>query len=206
MHLRKQGGAGNAAALAPAVTQCVIAAFEGFVEDFFATVLYRQGQSFAQIVKKMNLTNPDLVDFEALVVREFPGLADSVGKNFCVDVWAPPPIGKSWWTEQSLPSGQVKQEARSWMRVRHCLVHGLAGGWRSEVWPGPIRKDAPPTSSVLRAMPTGKHSLALYGSITCARIYVAGAQHLANIVATHFKETLGKSAVPEFPLRSASAE
>lgn len=202
MHPRKQGGAGNAAALAPAITQCVIPAFEGFVEDFFATVLYRQGQSFAQIVKKMNLTNPDIADFEALIIKEFPDLAKSIGTNFSVDVWAPPPIGASWWTEQSITWDQAKQGARGWMQVRHCLAHGLAGGWRSEVWPGPIRKDAPPASSVLRAMPTGKHSLALHGSITCARIYVAGAQHLADLIAVHLKETLGWSAVPDFPLRS----
>jgi hypothetical protein len=54
LHPRKQGGAGDAAALAPAITLGVLSAFEGFVEDFFATVLYQQGQSFAQIVKKMN--------------------------------------------------------------------------------------------------------------------------------------------------------
>ena len=156
MHPRKKGGAGNAAALAPAITQCVVPAFEGFVEDFFATVLYRQGQSFAQIVRKMNLNNPDIADFEALVIREFPTLGNSIGINFNWDVWAPPPIGTSWWGEQSLTWDQAKQGARGWMQVRHCLAHGLAGGWRSEVWPGPIRKDAPPASSVLRAMPTGK--------------------------------------------------
>lgn len=55
---RKRGRSGNAAALAPAIVQCAVSSFEGFAEDFFATVLYRQGQSFAQIVKKMNLTNP----------------------------------------------------------------------------------------------------------------------------------------------------
>src|SRR5690348_11953386 len=81
MHPRKKGGAGNAAALAPAITQCVVPGFEGFVEDFFATVLYRQGQSFAQIVRKMNLNNPDIADFEALVIREFPTLGNSIGIN-----------------------------------------------------------------------------------------------------------------------------
>lgn len=167
---KRRSRAGNAAALAPAITQCVVPAFEGFVEDFFATVLYRQGQSFAQIVRKMNLTNPDIANFEALVIKDSPALEKSVGIDFSVDVWAPPPISKSWWTEQSLPWHRAKQDARGWLQVRHCLAHGLAGGWRSEVWPGPIRKDAPPASSVLRAMPTGKHSLALHGAITCARI------------------------------------
>jgi hypothetical protein len=206
LHPRKKGGAGNAAALAPAITQCTVPAFEGFVEDFFASVLYRQGQSFAQIVRKMNLTNPDIGDFEGLVIKEFPELTTRVGVNFSVDVWAPPAIGKGWWTEQVLTWAQVKEDARGWMQVRHCLAHGLAGGWRSEVWPGPIRKDAPPASSVLRAMPTGKHSLSLHGAITCARIYVNGARHLADIVAAHHAEKLNWSAVPDFPLHSAPAK
>jgi hypothetical protein len=203
LHPRRQGGAGNAAALAPAITQCVVPSFEGFVEDFFATVLYLQGQSFAQIVRKMNLTNPDVEDFESLVTKEFPGLAQQIGGTFSVDVWAPPPISKTFWTEQSLTWDQAKQQARGWMQVRHCLAHGLASGWRSEVWPGPVRKDVPPASSVLRPMPTGKHSLALHGAITCARIYLAGAQHLADIVANHLQDSLSWSDVPEFPLRAA---
>lgn len=203
LHPRKQGGAGNAAALAPAITQCVVSAFEGFVEDFFATVLYLQGQSFAQIVRKMNLTNPDILEFETLTIKEFPGLEKLVGVNFSVDVWAPPVIGKRFWVEESMTWTQAKHDARGWMQVRHCLAHGLASGWRSEVWPGPIRKDVPPASSVLRRMPTGKHSLALHGAITCARLYLAGAQHLADLVAKHLGESLSWSDVPEFPLRAA---
>ena len=203
LHPRRQGGAGNAAALAPAITQCVVGAFEGFVEDFFATVLYQQGQSFAQIVKKMNLTNPDLTEFEELVVKEFPSLAKQIGSNFQLDVWAPPPVSKSWWTQQSLTWAQAKRDAAGWMQVRHCLAHGLAGGWRSEVWPGPVRKNVPPASSVLRTMPTGRHSLTLHGAITCARIYVEGARHVADIVAGHLKLSLDWSGQPGFPLRAA---
>jgi hypothetical protein len=56
--------------LAPATVQCAISAFEGFAEDFFATVLYRQGRSFAQTVRKMDLINPDVADLERLVTRE----------------------------------------------------------------------------------------------------------------------------------------
>ena len=39
LHPRTIGGSGNAAALAPAITLAVIAAFEGFAEDFLATIL-----------------------------------------------------------------------------------------------------------------------------------------------------------------------
>lgn len=203
LHPRKRGGAGDAAALAPAITQCVVAAFEGFVEDFFATVLYRQGQSFAQIVRKMNLTNPDLGEFESLVIKEFPGLVQQIGVNFSLDVWAPPPIGKGWWTQRSMTWDEAKLDARGWMQVRHSLAHGLAGGWRSEVWPGPIRKDVPPASSVLRAMRSGRHSLSLHGAITCSRIYVAGAEHLADVVAAHLGQSLDWGNVPEFSLHAA---
>jgi hypothetical protein len=206
LHPRKRGGSGNAAALAPAITQCVVAAYEGFVEDFFATVLYQQGQNFAQIVRKMNLTNPDVGEFEGVVTREFPSLSGQIGANFSLDVWAPPPVGKSWWKERSMSWDEVKHDARGWMQVRHCLAHGLAGGWRSEVWPGPIRRDVPPASSVLRAMKGGKHSLSLHGAISCARIYVAGSRHLADVVAAHLNQGLKWDNVPEFSLYAAPDE
>ncbi|OKJ92707.1 hypothetical protein AMK26_34475 [Streptomyces sp. CB03234] len=205
LHPRKRGHAGNAAALAPAITLGVLSAFEGFAEDYFATVLYLQGQSFAQIVKKMNLTNPDVTDIEALVGREFPTLKPQIGTGFALTAWAPPVIGKTFWQKQELTWADVKRDAQGWMQVRHCLAHGLASGWSSEVWPGPVRKDVPPASSVLRPMKGGKHSLALHGAITCARIYRAAAEHLAGVVAGHIGEKLNWSAVPEFELHAAPA-
>ncbi|MEV5540115.1 hypothetical protein AB0L13_25015 [Saccharopolyspora shandongensis] len=63
-----------------------------------------------------------------------------------------------------------------------------------------MRKDVPPASSVLRQAQNGKHSLVLAGAITCARIYIAGAQHIADVVADHLGESLDWSDVPEFPL------
>ncbi|WP_033821821.1 hypothetical protein [Kitasatospora sp. MBT63] len=203
LHPRKQGSPGDAAALAPAITLGVLSAFEGFVEDFFATVLYQQGQSFAQIVKKMNLTNPDVAEFGTLVANEFPTLKKQIGSGFSVDVWKPPAPGKSFWEQTALAWAQAETDAKGWMQVRHCLSHGLATGWRSEVWPGPVRKLVPPASSVLRAMANGKHSLTLHGAISCARIYVQSAQHLADLVAGHQNETLSWSAIPDFPLNAA---
>ncbi|MFI1381807.1 hypothetical protein [Embleya sp. NPDC020886] len=203
LHPRKQGHPGNAAALAPAVTQGVLSAFEGFSEDFFATVLYRQGQSFAQIAKKMNLTNPDVADIEALVCREFPSLKQVIGKSHLLTVWDPPVVGKTLWQERDLNWDETKQAAQGWMQVRHCLAHGLASGWSSEVWPGPVRQGVQHAASVLRPMAKGKHSLVMHGAITCARIYRAGAEHLAGIVAAHLGETVNWSAVPEFELRAA---
>ncbi|GHJ34409.1 hypothetical protein [Streptomyces sp. TS71-3] len=183
----------------------MLSAFEGFAEDYFATVLYLQGQSFAQIAKKMNLTNPDVADVEGLVSREFPTLKPQIGTDFTLTVWAPPVVGKTFWKEKELTWADVKHDAQGWMQVRHCLAHGLASGWSSEIWPGPVRKDVPPASSVLRPMKDGKHSLALHGSITCAQIYRHAAEHLAGIVADHLGERLKWSAVPDFELHAAPA-
>ncbi|MEZ0064397.1 hypothetical protein ABIA32_000375 [Streptacidiphilus sp. MAP12-20] len=203
LHPRKQGHAGNAAALAPAIAQGVLSAFEGFAEDFFATVLYLQGQSFAQIAKKMNLTNPDVTDIEGVVGREFPQLKPAFGQQFTLKVWAPPVIGKTFWTERDINWDDAKSDAQAWMQVRHCLAHGLASGWSSETWPGPVKANVRPATSVLRPMKNGKHSLALHGAITCARIYRAGAEHLAEITANHLGQQLNWSSVPEFALHAA---
>jgi hypothetical protein len=201
LHPRKPGNPGNAAALAPAITLGVLSAFEGFAEDFFATVLYLQGQTFAQIARKLNLSNPDVADIEALVGREFPALKPRIGVGFSVTVWCLPALGKkTLWQDGELTWELAKRDAQGWMQVRHCLAHGLASGWGTEVWPGPARKDVPPATSVLLPMKGGRHSLVLQGAITCARIYRAAAEHLAGVVADHVGEELNWSAIPGFPL------
>ncbi len=43
LHPRKRGNSGDAAALAPAITLGVIAAYEGFVEEFVAVAALRNG-------------------------------------------------------------------------------------------------------------------------------------------------------------------
>jgi hypothetical protein len=179
----------------------VLSAFEGFSEDFFATALYRQDQSFAQIAKKLNLTNPDVADIEALAAREFPELKPQIGVGFNVTVWCLPAVGKkTLWQDGGLTWESAKRDARGWMQVRHCLTHGLVSGWGTEVWPGPLRKDALPASSVLLPAAAGRHSLVLHGAITCARIYRSAAEHLAVLVANHIGEDLNWAAVPDFPL------
>jgi hypothetical protein len=202
LHPRRQGHAGNAAALAPAITLGVLSAFEGFAEDYFATALYLRNQSFAQIAKKMNLSNPDVVDIEDLTCREFPALKSSIGKGFTISVWKPTPSSNTNWKEMELDWAGAKNDSRAWMQVRHCLAHGLASGWSSEIWPGPVRKDVPHATSVLRPMKYGKHSLTLHGAISCARIYRAAAEHIATIVASEMKQVLDWSNVREFDLRA----
>jgi hypothetical protein len=133
LHPRRPGNPGNAAALAPAITLGVLSAFEGFAEDFMATALYRQGQSFAEIAKKLNLSNPDVADIEALVGREFPTVARQIGAGFNVTVWSQPVLRKKiLWFQADLNWDAARCQARGWMQVRHCLAHGLTNGWGTE--------------------------------------------------------------------------
>ncbi|MEU7769851.1 hypothetical protein AB0C44_00820 [Micromonospora taraxaci] len=199
LHPRKQGNPGNYAALAPAVTLGVISAFEGFAEDFLATALYARGSSLGQIAAKVSMNNPTVAVFRDKLIGEFNGISSKIGVGFTVDVWDPPPVGKSWWRQVQIPWADAVSQADGWMQVRHCLTHGLASGWRTEHWPGPLKGKAT-ASSVLRRMPSGTHSLALHGAITCARIYVTCAAHLANLAASEVAEKLDWSQVPEFPL------
>ncbi|WP_174566237.1 hypothetical protein [Nocardia pseudovaccinii] len=206
LHPRKAGGVGNAAALAPAIVLGVISAFEGFVENFLATALYLQGQGFGQIAKKVTLNNPDIDEFEKLVKREFADVASAIGVGFTVDAWYPPDLGTRLWNPVELDWQQARRDAAGWMQVRHCLTHGLASGWQSEVWPGPLKPNSTPASGVLMPMKDGKHSLVLHGAITCARIYRSGAQHLADLAAELTGEALSWSKVPEFPMYKTSYE
>ncbi|MFE6859008.1 hypothetical protein [Nocardia sp. NPDC057668] len=205
LHPRKAGGPGNAAALAPAITLGVISAFEGFVEDFVATALYRQGQSFGQIATKLGkINNPDIQMFEGIVAKGFTGAKSAIGIDFAVDVWYPPEAHKRLWNAVELNWMQARDDAKGWMQVRHCLSHGLASGWQSEVWPGPLNPNQTSASSVLNPMKDDKHSLVLHGAITCARIYQSAATHLADLVAEQLGETLSWSKLPDFPMYKTS--
>jgi hypothetical protein len=143
-----------------------------------------------------------VADIEALVSRETPAVSCQLGAAFKVTVWSQPVLGKkTLWYQDDLSWEVAKLQARGWMQVRHCLAHGLASGWGTEAWPGPVRKDVPPAATVLLPAKSGKgHSLVLHGAISCARIYRAAAEHIADAVAHHLAEDLNWSAVPDFPL------
>jgi hypothetical protein len=201
LHPRKRGNSGDAAALAPAITLGVISAFEGFVEEFTAVGAYSRGSGLAHVAKAVGaLNNPDVGRFERLVVGQLGLPASSVGVGFDVDYWRPPPPGKTWWHVDTLDWEGAKGAAESWMQVRHALTHGLTSGWRAEVWPAPIRNDARPASDVLRETSGGSHTLVIHGAITCARIYVETARHLASLAASHLGNQIDLTVVPEFPL------
>lgn len=203
LHPRKQGNPGNAGALAPAILLGVISAFEGFTEDFLATAFYLQGQSFGQIAKKLNINNPDVEDTEKLIASNFPTLAATIGTGVTVDIRKiPAHPGQQGWVQHTLNWASIKQEAAGWMQVRHCLTHGLVSGAGPEVWPAPMRKDKPHASTVLRPKPDGRHSVNLYGAISCARVYRTGAQHLADLVAADLGQKLTWNTLPKFELET----
>lgn len=200
LHPRAVGGSGNAAALAPAATLSVIAAFEGFVEEFLATLLYLQGNGLAQIAKKVTGNNPTVAQFERKVTDALPSLRSRAGEDFEVRVWNIPRFNGRPATE-TIGWHEASRRADGWMEVRHCLSHGLVSGWRSEVWPPSLKGSSTVSaSSVLRERAGGKHSIGLHQAISCARIYTSCARHLAELAAAELGEQLAWSGVPEFSL------
>jgi hypothetical protein len=192
-----RGNPGNAGALNPAVVLTTISAFEGFAEDYLATVLAMQGQGYAQIAKVVGKwNNPTLKDWAAEIrklISQNGRTALDAGPTAKIVVdrknangnWSP---GRREWTD-------VLKDSEAWMQVRHLLTHGLATGWRAEPWPPPLRKDAPPASSVLRPKSGNKWGLERPGARSCARIYSLGAKHVADTVAADLGVALDWSAV-----------
>lgn len=202
LHPRKRGNPGNAVALAPAIVLTSISAYEGFVEEFLAIAAGQRNQSFGQIAKLVDMNNPTIKTFDAKIKRALSwGDGASWKASFTVDVWKPPAIGESTWiTTQTLDWAGAETHAEGWMQVRHCLTHGLARGFQPELWPGPLRHTIT-ASSVLRPQPKGKHSLSLHGAESCARIYRACAQQLADEAAAFIDHPkLNWSKVPEFTI------
>jgi len=177
-----------------------ISAFEGFAEDFLATFLAMQGQGFAQIAKAVgNWNNPSLKawasEIRKLLAPSAQQLLDAgpsagivVDRENANGNWS---AGRRNWPD-------VLSDSEAWMQVRHLLTHGLATGWRAETWPAPLRRDAPPASSVLRPKSGNRFSLERPGARSCARIYTIGARHVADVAAAEFGSTLTWSELPTF--------
>ena len=200
LHPHGVGNPGHAAALSPAITLSVLSAFEGFAEDYTATALYLSGDGFGQIATKIGKwNNPSVRDFANRMKVEFPGIETALGNGFSLKIYKPPAAAarSGWWNEETVSWERALSDADSWMQVRHCLTHGLATGWHSERWPGPLRGSVSATS-VLRPRGSGKHSLVLHGALSCARIYLGGAQHVADLCAAELGETLNWRELPDF--------
>jgi hypothetical protein len=197
---KSAGNPGNAAALSPAIVLTTISAFEGFAEDFLATVLALQGNGLAQIAKEVGRwNNPTLREWVDIVAKLVSPAAQekletgplkkiSVYRVTASGNWSP--SGKRW--------EEILEDSDAWMQVRHLLTHGLATGWRAERWPPPLRKDVPGAASVLRPKGSGKASLDRSGAKSCARIYTLGAKHAAEAVASNLGKSLDWADLPEF--------
>jgi hypothetical protein len=194
--------------LRPAMVLCVVAAFEGFAEDFLAAALQKSDYTLHQIAVETNITSPDLERVEHKIDNLFQGAIGTEDDAFGLDLWRPPVGDSGWWAPVTLTWPVTKTAATAWIEVRHCLAHGVASGWESELWPSPrlprgIRGREPKAapSSVLRETGPGLYSLAIRCAINCCRIYRYGAQHLADQLAAHVHEgELDWSNVPDFPL------
>ena len=194
------GNPGNAGAINPAIVLTVTSAFEGFAEDFLATYLAHQGQGFAQIAKVVgNWNNPTLKEWSA----EIRKLLSPAGQQ-TLDGGPNPKIvvdrenANGNWSAGSRDWPDVLTDSDAWMQVRHLLTHGQARGWRAEAWPPPLRKAAPPASSVLRPKPGNTWALERPSARSCARIYTLGAKHVADVAGSEMNVTLDWSTLPNF--------
>lgn len=185
LHPRSKGNPGNAGALAPAIVLTSISAFEGFVEEFLAILAAQRNFSFGQIAKLVSINNPTVRSFdEKLRYLLSCGEGAAWKAGFALNVYKPPRISESSWIgRQTLTWDEAQTHADGWMQVRHCLTHGLARGFRSEVWPGPL-KGTVSASDVLRPRSNGKYSLSIHGAESCAHIYRTCAQRLADEAAS----------------------
>lgn len=197
---RSAGNPGNAAALSPAIVLTTIAAFEGFAEEFLATVLALQGNGLAQIAKEVGKwNNPTLREWVGIVGKLIPPSTKEVldaGPSKKIAVYRETANGN--WSSGGKPWPDVLEDSDAWMQVRHLLTHGLVTGWRAERWPPPLKREVPAAASVLRPKGSGKASLDRSGAKSCARIYTLGAQHAANIVAEDLGKKLDWAELPDF--------
>lgn len=194
------GNPGNAGALNPAIVLTATSAFEGFAEDFLATYLAQQGQGLAQIAKVVgNWNNPTLKEWSAEVRKLISQTAQQA-----LDTGPLPKIvvdrrnANGNWSAGKRDWPDVLTDSEAWMQVRHLLTHGQARGWRAEAWPPPLKKSAPPASSVLRPQPGARWALDRSGARSCARIYTLGAKHVAEIAGADSNVTLDWSSLPSF--------
>lgn len=199
---KPRGNPGRFAVLSPAITLSSLSSFEGFAEDFLANAMHANGNSLAQIARKIGpWNNPTVRDFQKRASAEFPSVGPALATEaFELRLYRRPrsTTKSGWWNRDVIDWDRLVHEADAWMQVRHCLTHGVATGWQSERWPGPLRVGGVSASEVLVDRGAGKHSLVLHNSLNCARIYLAGAQHIADLVSNELGHTLDWSDMPEF--------
>lgn len=195
-------------ALASAVVLGVTGAFESFAEDLLAAVLIQRGHGWAYVAANADLSNPSLETLRARLDRT-TGVEVSPPEGWTLSLPAQSTSNPSKWTEREVSWGTVLDRSRSWIEVRHCLAHGAVTGIGAERWPGPVSRAHHLTHAQLPsanddgvlarlASKPDHRGLYLWPSVSCARIFSAGALVIASAVADQLDETLDLSAVPLF--------
>ncbi|MDQ1175390.1 hypothetical protein QE416_000126 [Microbacterium sp. SORGH_AS 421] len=192
-------------ALCGAIVLGVTGAFEAFAEDLVAAAMIRNGYGWAQVAANADLTNPSIEDARAKLSHAV-GIDVSGAPEWSLNL--PTQSGTSLaWAEKSVSWGRVLDLSKSWIEVRHCLAHGAVTGIGSEQWPGPVSSKKFGTKlasandeGVLARVSgsPGKRALYFWPTVACARIFAAGAKHLATTVANEFGEDIDTSALPDF--------
>lgn len=186
-------------AINPAVVQSVTAAFETFAEELVVIALIRSGETWAQIAKAANLTNPTLAELCDTLKRslgiEVKPPVDEGGNEIEWYMWKQ--TSKSGWFTKLRTWDQLLVDSEGWMQVRHCLTHGLVAGIEPAKWPGPVtgkafanRGSLPTASSVLARASEGRKALTFYPAVNCALTYSIGGAEIARQVAKAFSESV----------------
>jgi hypothetical protein len=108
----------------------------------------------------------------------------------------PAPGALTWQNAHTLTWPQRVTDAEGWMRVATaCSRPG--DGWCSECGLRHFRQ-IHPLRLVLWNMRVDKQRLAPHGTLSCARIYIAGGRHVADLAAASLGTALDWSPVPLF--------
>lgn len=194
-------------AIPPAVVQGVTAAFEAFAEELVVVSLLRLGETWAQIAKHANLTNPTLTDL-CHTLRHASGIAiaDPAPNTapWTLALWHKTST-TAWYPSRKLGWSDLLHESEGWMQVRHCLTHGLVTGTEPAHWPGPVtgrahgnRSTIATASDVLAAATKGRKSLTMYPAINCGLVYSNGGAQIAKQVAAALGDSVDVSGLRLF--------
>jgi len=195
-------------ALASAVVLGVTGAFESFAEDLLAAALIQRGHGWAHVAANADLSNPSLETLRDRLSHT-TGFEVKPPNDWALTLPTQSKSNPSKWTEREVSWGTVLKRSESWIEVRHCLAHGAVTGIGPERWPGPVSKahhskqarlPSANDEGVLARVGSDpeKRGLYLWPSVSCARIFSAGAVVIACAVAEHLGEALNTSAVPSF--------
>lgn len=184
-------------AVPSAVVQGVTAAFEAFAEELLVVSLLRRGETWAQIAKNADLTNPTLKDLVSALARAAGIQVDPPREGGAALTWKTwkQSSNTGWARTRSVNWAELLRDSDCWMQVRHCLTHGLVTGVEPTRWPGPVTKRnydqrhaLPNASEVLARATDGRKALTLYPAVNCGLVYSIGGASIATQTAAALDE------------------